>query len=134
KPDKETQAAIDDLQKRLGASAGVEEAVTDLVKETGKDRAANRTLGVYGLAALDDLPRLIDCLANEQHRDVRVAAINALRHWIGLAPENDLVLYRALEAKHKSAPAEIIMTLLHSFSDRERAEPATYETLIEYLR
>ena len=49
-------------------------------------------------------------------------------------PDNDQRLYKAFEAKYRSGPAEIVMTLLHTFGDKERGDPLTYETLIAYLK
>jgi hypothetical protein len=44
------------------------------------------------------------------------------------------LLYNALEKKYKSGPAEIIMHLLHGFSQETRNKPETFEYLIEYLK
>ena len=76
---------------------------------------------------------LLNALADEKYADVRIAAIGALRHWVGRRAENDQQLYQALQQKYKSSLAEIIMELLHPFSEKQKHEPETYETLIAYL-
>jgi hypothetical protein len=81
------------------------------------------------------LLNLLDALTDEQRDDVRLAAIDVLQHWTGLKPEHDLRLFQALKDKqYPEGQAEIILQLLHTFSDTELNNPGTYETLIEYLR
>ena len=93
-----------------------------------------RILSVFCLGATSDLPALLEALADESQVDVRVAAINVLRHWISLRSENEQKLYQAIAKKYKSATAEIIMILLHNYSAASLQRPETYEQLIEWLR
>ncbi len=93
-----------------------------------------RILSVFCLGATSDLPALLEALADESQVDVRVAAINVLRHWISLRAENEQKLYQALTKKYKSATAEIIMILLHNYSVASLQRPETYEQLIEWLK
>ena len=91
-------------------------------------------LGVFGLGALDDLPALIDAISTSKIPDVRDTIVIALRHWIGRADGQDQKLYEALLKKNYSPrDAHRFVQLLHSFDDRQKARPATYETLIELL-
>jgi hypothetical protein len=93
-----------------------------------------RILSVFCLGATSDLPALLEALADERQVEVRVAAINVLRHWISLRSENEQKLYQALTKKYKSATAEIIMILLHNYSAASLRRPETYEQLIEWLK
>lgn len=129
---KAMEAAVKRLQKKL-SDDGVEKALADSLASTNKD---DRELAVYAYAAIDDVAHLAEALSDVKRPDVRAAAINALRHWMGQAADHDLQLYTFLRKEWNYTPeqAEIVAQLLHGFkeSDRDRAE--TYETLIEYLR
>jgi hypothetical protein len=94
-----------------------------------------RRATVYGSAALDNLGPTLDGLA-DKHDDVRDAAAQALRAWIGRGPGQDLKLYDYLqkEKKFTRAHAATALELLHSFGDDELARPETYEVLIADLR
>jgi hypothetical protein len=87
---------------------------------------------VYGLAALEDLPRVVGALADPRSPEIREAAIVALRHWIGAAPGHDQELYRLLQRLgYSKGQAATVLQLLHSPFDRAQTE--TYETLNTYL-
>jgi hypothetical protein len=91
-------------------------------------------MAVYGLGALDQVAELVDALANPKG-DVRDVAVIALRHWIGRKQGQDLKLYNVLTKEKNFTPnqAAILVQLLHSFGDVQQSQPATYETLIDYL-
>jgi hypothetical protein len=109
----------------------IEEALAGILTE---DNVSLRRIAVYGLGALDDLPRLIDALSSSKFPDVRDVSVIALRHWIGRGEGQDMKLYEALVKKGYSEKyATRVMQLLHSFGDPAKANPATYETLIEFL-
>jgi hypothetical protein len=99
------------------------------------DNPEERKFAVYAMGALDDLPRLAEALRNAKHPDVWDNGVLALRHWIGRGPGQDLILYRGLIEEKKLTPvqAEMVLSLLHSFSDEERARVETYELLVGYL-
>jgi hypothetical protein len=91
-------------------------------------RSAVRILG-----AIDDLPGLLDALAQESV-DQRFAAAQTLGYWIALSPDNDRKLYDIVKQRLKANEPEIFMTLLHGFSPQMLSQPPTYELLIEYLK
>jgi hypothetical protein len=124
---------LKEIQKKLGEATSLEGALLNEALESDNPNA--RRMAVYGMGAIDDLAGLTDALSNPRHEDVRQDAIVTLRHWIGRKPGQDLKLYEFLIKEKKYTPnqAEIILQLLHSFSDADRSQPATYETLIEYL-
>jgi hypothetical protein len=131
---KEAQAmreAQDKLASQMLHKAGVEVPL----QETLKDKAASsRILAVYSFGAIDDLTNLVEALGNEAHREVRLAAITTLRHWLGLKAEHDQQLFRALDGAYRPRVAELLMNLLHPSSQRQAREPETYEALIAYLK
>ena len=66
---------------------------------------------VYSFGAVDDVPRLLDALGDPKHPDVREAAVEALRAWIGRGPGFDMKLYTFLveQRKFSAGQAEIVM-------------------------
>ncbi len=94
-----------------------------------------RRATVYGSASLDELGPVVDALA-DKHADVRDAAVQALRAWIGRGPGQDTKLYDFLQADKKFSKGQsaTALDLLHSFGDDDLARPETYEALIAELR
>ena len=139
----EGKAALEVLQDVAQSYRGgqkPEEVVAALMsgadKETNALRAgAMRRGAVYGMAALDLLDGLTDALGHKD-ADVRETAVQALRHWIGRGPGQDLRLYGYLQKRKKFSPAhaEIVLSLLHSYADADLRKPETFEALIAYLR
>jgi hypothetical protein len=129
---KELQAAVERLRQR-SADKPIASALTDALSSTNN---MDRELAVAALGALDDLPRLVDALADAKHPEMRGSAILALRHWIGRGPGQDQRLDRLLveDKKYSPSQAEILLSLLHSFSDVQRQQRETYEALIAYLQ
>jgi hypothetical protein len=133
RPPRELPQALAFIDSRIKDQGTLEEAFRDALKF--KDpKSLLRVVAVFGIGAIDDLPHLIDAAGNADFRDVRIAAISAMRHWGALKPGNDIKLFTALEGKYRAGPAEIVMTLLHTFGERERGDPLTYETLLAYLK
>jgi hypothetical protein len=128
---KTARAAVADLRQSLAKT----EPRAALVKALADKKAARRELAVYCLGAIDDLSALLDALADEDHRDVRQAAIKELRHWLACGNDHPARLYQALlYKKYKRGQAAIVMQLLFGFSPGQLARPETYALLIEYLK
>jgi hypothetical protein len=127
-----TQKALEKQRQALATKP----ADTLLVEQLTDNDTSIRELAVYGLGAIDAMPRLVNALADPAHEDVRQAAARALQHYMGRGTTEDMALYHLLimEKGYSNAHAEIVMQLLHGFSEAERNRPETYETLIAYLR
>jgi hypothetical protein len=95
-----------------------------------------RRLAIYGMAATDDLDRLLKAYLTTKKIDVLDDTVVALRHWIGRGPGQDLKFYNLMVKERKVPPvlAATIMQLLHGFSKAELDEPETYEMLVDYLK
>ncbi len=103
--------------------------------ERDKERAkALAEFAVLSLAAINDLERVMQTLADPKPAEARKAAVIALRHWIGNAAGRDQRLYQFLveHLAYSRPQASTVLQLLHSAFPIE--EPDTYETLIAYLR
>jgi hypothetical protein len=132
-------AVLADLAKRFAAGRP-EEAIRDLMKEADSASdplraGAMRRGAVYAMAAVDQLDGLVEALGHKQG-DVRDTAVQALRHWIGRGPGQDLKLYAFLQKEKKFPPAhaETVLDLLHTPSEGDLARPETYDALIAFLR
>jgi HEAT repeat protein len=102
------------------------------------DRPATRSLAVLGLGALDEMPKVLDALADddEGHEEVRQAAVQELRHWIGERPGQDPKLVAMLTEQKRYTPnqAETVLQLLHDLPADQLRQPQTWAALIGYLR
>jgi hypothetical protein len=123
--------ALRNFSKRLKGPVAVDVILAEMVKD--QKNGPGQVLGTFSLGAVQDLPDLLEVLADERHAGGRLAAIEALRYFLGQHADNDLKLFQALENRYRAATAEIIMVLLHGYSQETRAKPETYEQLIEYL-
>jgi hypothetical protein len=129
---------FDGLRERL-RDKPLPVALTSLLdsadQEQDKAQAeVTRQVAVLSWSAADDLGRVLEALADPKHPVVRETAVEALRHWIGRGPGQDLELDNFLvkQAKYPPTQAEVVLQLLHSPFDA--SQPETYQTLIEYLR
>jgi hypothetical protein len=137
KESKEMLAAMDTLLPVPGPDKDKPiELVLDEALQSKESTPARRSLAVYSLGALDILPKLLDCVADEDHVEVRQKAILTLIHWLGRKAENEDILLNALinEKKYKKSQAEDVLTLLHGFTAKRLDEPETWSTLIFYLK
>lgn len=129
---KSEQAAAQRLSRQLAARP----LVPVLIQARSASDADTRRLAVYSLAAVDDLGEVVDALSDVRHADVRQAAVEALRNWIGRAPGKDRDLYKYLvdTRRYLAGQAETVLQLLHGLADEARHRADSYETLIAYLR
>jgi hypothetical protein len=122
--------ALRNLSKQLKGQVTVDVALAEMVNESP---GPGQLLGIYSLAAIQDLGGLLEALADEHHATARAAAIVTLRYYLGQQAGNDLKLYQALEKRYRSSTAETIMVLIHGYPQESWTKPETYEQLIEYL-
>jgi hypothetical protein len=107
------------------------EAATKLV---GSPQPVQRLAGVTVLGALDDLPHLLEALGDPARPDVREQAVLVLRHWLGREPGQIARLAHVLKQQgYSDTQARMLVQLLVGFSAAQRAEPATYDLLLDYL-
>lgn len=134
KPTEEAKkvAAVRQKVREMFLAKGLEKTIDELLNS---DNPLARRFAVFAMAALDDLPRLAEAMKAAKHPDVWDNGVLALRHWIGRGPGQDMRFYKALIEKGKLTPlqAEMILSLLHSFSEEEVKQPETYQLLIGYL-
>jgi hypothetical protein len=101
-----------------------------------KSTTANvRALAVRSFGAIDDLDHLLNALVDSKKADVRLVAVETLRHWLESQEGNDRVLRNVLKKKaYSSEEADAIVEMLHSYSIRDLNRPATFARLIDRLR
>jgi hypothetical protein len=128
---KQKREALERMRQRV-----LKKPIGEVIEESlNADNAAERRLGTFAAGAFDQLELLGKALRETKYPDVWDNGVLALRHWIGRAPGQDMILYNALVEKRKYSPvhAETILQLLHSFGDEDLARPELYEALIRYL-
>jgi hypothetical protein len=131
KQSKAARAAVADLRRSLAEKP----VRSTLAKALRAQKEARRELAVYCLGAVDDVSGVLNGLENEDHADVRQAAIKELRHWASRGEAYPVQLYQALlKRKFSRGQAAIAMELLFGFSPAQLAQPETYALLIEYLK
>jgi hypothetical protein len=141
---KEMLTALDQVDGRLTRKQAVDAALAEGAG-TAK-RPQERVLCTYCLGAVDAVSNLLDRLAGEDAQDgaVREAAIFALRRWTSRGPEADRTLYTPtkgdrpadgllLKKNYKASEAEVIVALLHDFSNVDRKRKETFELLADHL-
>ncbi len=142
KLDRQTLDYLEDMRaKTVRALEGLSANLSGVDVEAGLDKVkqsrdlVQRMLAMRCYGAINDLSNLLDGLVDSLFPEVRQASIEDLRHWIGLHFANESILYRALlEKKYTHSQATSILQMLHSFSEKDRAQPETYARLIDYLR
>jgi hypothetical protein len=106
-------------------------ALDELLKSNQK---LDRLLGVTVAGAVDDLPHVLTALSDPKHPKLRDHTVLVLRNWLGRGPGQVEKLHAALrQAKYNEVQAKTVLRLLFGFDAEERAAPATYDLLINYL-
>jgi hypothetical protein len=132
---KEMNAALDTLLPGPGAAKPIEE-VLDARLQAPTATAAQRTLAVYCLGALDLLPKLLDCIDAQDRNDVRKTAVLALIPWLGRRAGQDEKLFEVLvnQKGYKESQATTVLQLLYGFTDQQLKDPDIWDTLISSLK
>jgi hypothetical protein len=110
----------------------------DTVLRDGANDAspASRILSIFCLGSIDDLPVLLDILADCKESQVEkcVAAYLTLHCWLGQSAQNDRQLFDTLLKRDVNEDdAVTVLRLLHGISDERRRDPATWQWLIGLL-
>lgn len=129
---KQVSAAIDELRKLRQTKSARE--CTDIFYESGDP--IKQRIAMVTMAALDDLDKLGDVLANAKNPEVWDKGIIILRHWLGRNDKQEQRFFKFLVENRKFTPAhaETVLTLCHTFSERDAVCPETYDVLVEYLK
>jgi serine/threonine protein kinase len=100
------------------------------------EKVLAQLLALRCFAALDDLPPLLSCLTDSEHRRVRQTAHLVLRnYWLAREPDHEQMLYDAcVERFVNRKQAEVILELMHDLSLNERYSPDRREALIVGLK
>lgn len=90
-------------------------------------------LAVACLGLIGDYEMMLKVLDRNEHHESRVAAINALRSWVNLEPENREKLKKALEAAFYPQEVETIYRLIWGYQDQDARSKQTSEQLVDWL-
>jgi hypothetical protein len=126
------QAALKELSQRLVAKDKIDVVVAEAMKDP--INLGSRILAVRCLAAMNEVGKLLDALADGKHLDVRMVAIEELRHLLGLSAGNDALISKTLRSKnYTEGQVMTILQLLHGFNLQQWSDPTTRATAVEYL-
>lgn len=136
----EMRLAVEEISKRMVDKKPVDVV---LLEGTQSNKPSHHVLGILSLAAIDAVPTLLDILADEdpQHGQDRNVAIYALRRWISRSAAHGKRLFDPktatgvlIDKKYSRGESQIVLELLHPFSEAKRRQVETFETLIGYLK
>jgi hypothetical protein len=127
---------LDALDKRVIKKLFEPKDVSLAVKELATDPSPwAKALSSYGLAALDDLPPLLDAL-DDNPNEARTAAAFGLHHWLGRDAGRATRLREALKMQKGFNDFQIdsAMIMLLGFAGEDLKNPATYSQTIDLLK
>jgi hypothetical protein len=94
----------------------------------------NQDVGVFFLAALDEVEPLVDCLKDRQNPNVRGATVLALQAWLSRGGQHAAELVRILEKRGVARDkADLVVRLLHFYTPDALDRRQTYEELVNQL-
>jgi hypothetical protein len=120
--------------EKKSASPKAAEAVVTTVKTQVEEVADpdNQDVGIFFLAALDEIEPLADLLKDRKNANVRGATVFALQTWLGRGGQHGRELSRMLVRRGEVAEdkAKVIVGLLQFYPPEARDDRRTYEELI----
>jgi hypothetical protein len=94
----------------------------------------NQDVGVFFLAALDEVEPLVDLLRDRENPNVRGATVYALQTWLSRGAEHAGELTHILERRGAARDkAELVVRLLHFYAPEALDRRETYAELIKLL-
>ncbi|NOX55021.1 MAG: hypothetical protein GXP27_11415 [Planctomycetes bacterium] len=90
-------------------------------------------LAVKCLALIEAYEPLVQALAEAEHEEARLAAIEGLRRWLPSDPNNGKRLQETLAEYFHPEEAKIVYRLLWGFSEKDAANPYTSKQLVDWL-
>jgi hypothetical protein len=121
--------------KRPAPAAGVAPVVTTIKTQVLEVKDPdNQDVGVFFLAALDEVQPLVDCLMDRQNANVRGTTVFALQSWLSRGGRHAADLIDILDKRgHGKDKAELIVRLLHFYPPEALDKRQTYEDLVRQL-
>ncbi len=133
---KEALQAAELLAKNLRGKQPLEVALQEALAFPKETPPAIQRLALVCSSALDDFSQPLDMLNGEQTTsDLRQTAIFILRHWMAQGRDNEYEIYDALtkQKRYSKVVARKLMERLHGVSQKDAANPATWQWLIDDL-
>lgn len=125
-----------DWSERLGGSNVTATSLVSTIKTQVQnvEDPDNQDVGVFFLAALDEMEPLVDFLNDRKNANVRGVTLFALQSWLSRGGQHAAELVRILERRGSSKDqAEHIVRLLHFYPPEALEQRKTYEDLIGCL-
>jgi hypothetical protein len=124
-------AALDGLTNRLISNDKIDVAIAETLS---KNDVSSRSLALRCLGAMGELSTLLDALADEAKADVRILAIDVVRHLLGLGNQHDEKVRKALLKKnYTEAQVRTILQLFHGFTEQQWNDMTVRANVVEQL-
>jgi hypothetical protein len=120
----EMHIALGSLRSKLTADRPTGAMIAESLDAA--ETPAGRNLAILCFGAIDSLPDLIAALANEVNIDVRDAAIEAVRHWLGRGAGQRERFRKELAGKYTTSETDTLLYLLRLPSGEDLREHDTF--------
>ncbi len=132
---------LNELSARLAEMKPMETALREALQPDSKSDLMLRVFAVHALGSLDAVSALLDILNDsKQLIPCRLAAIDALRHFIGRNDAQERKLYdpktktgALIDKNFRATDAQQVLELLHPFTDEQRGSPDFWLVLAHLL-
>lgn len=126
--------AADPARRKEPANGGTPVVTTIKTQVEEVKDADNQDVGIFFLAALDEMEPLLGFLKDRQNANVRGVTLFALQSWLSRGGQHASELTHILERRGDSKDkAERIVRLLHFFPSEALDQKQTYGDLIGFL-
>jgi hypothetical protein len=141
-PDTPEAGAVTTALNEVSIKCGVRKPAAALTETVDSEVPAHRFVAILGLGAIDDVPRLLDVLADGDpaHKNERGLAIFALRRYVDRSLADGEALYEGKtqtgilkDKRYLSREADLVTQLLHDFPEAEGRNPETFLFLLNLM-
>jgi len=108
----------------------VSDSIAPLVRDAQPRLAL---MAVKCLAQISDVASLVQVLQRNEHEEVRIEAIDAIRNWLPRSPQNEAKLAEELRNVFPEALAETVLRLLWGYSRQDAQQVKRSEALVDWL-
>jgi hypothetical protein len=127
----EMDRALDTLRNKLTANDPAGAMIAEALDAA--ESLSGRYLAVLCFGAVDDVDYLADCLASERYFEVRDAAVEALRHWLGRGAGQRDQFRKVLAKKYSPSETDTILYLTRIPSGEDMRERDTFAIPVDEL-
>jgi hypothetical protein len=125
-----TRSALSALCARFTGKSGLEIVLAEAFTDSNIN---NRVLALRCRAALDEIPPLLEALADDRHAEMRGHAIEELQHLLGFNAKFDKAILDALHGNYTDDQAKTVVHLLHPLSVEQWSDSILRQKILTFL-